>query len=91
MDGDKHWQADLMGSAQGSPGKRRDDSRMNMDDIDRMRPENLGDLTPRAEVDRQVKWQVSRHPMDRQAVDHVIAGEHPVTAAGRGDDAHVVA
>ena len=91
MDGDKHWQADLMRSAQGSPCEWRDDARMNMDDIDRMRPENPGDLAPRTDVDRQVERKVGGHPMDRQAIDHVIAGEHPVATAGRRDDADVVA
>ena len=90
VDGDECRGTELMGCTQRPPRERRHDSRMDVDDIDGVRTEDLHHLAPGSQMDWQVERQVHRDPVHWQPIDDVIAGKDLRRAAGRDDDADIV-
>ena len=80
-----------MRRTQGTPRERRHHSRMNVDDIDGVCCQDVDHLAPSPRMNREVEGQMGGDPVHRNSIDRVVAGEDPITAPGRRDDAHLVA
>ncbi len=89
MHRDEHGEVPVPRGAHGTPGEGRDDTGVDVHDIDRIGIEDPPDLSTGTGMHRQLEGQARRHPVHGDPIDEVESGSHAAMARRRSDDPHV--